>query len=88
MPTSPSLSPRVRQGLALSAAFAAGVLFSGSLARADQPYMQAALSQLQAAQASLQSASPNKGGHRDRALDLIAQAIDQVQQGINFANRN
>jgi hypothetical protein len=28
---------------------------------------------------------PNKGGHRERALGLIDQAIGEVQAGMNFA---
>jgi hypothetical protein len=45
------------------------------------------LSSLYQAVASLREATPNKGGHRERAMDLIQQAIDQVQQGIEFADR-
>lgn len=53
--------------------------------RADQPNMQNALSQLQAAKASLQAASHNKGGHRVNAINLINQAIVEVQLGIDLA---
>ncbi|WP_127090021.1 hypothetical protein [Aquabacter cavernae] len=52
---------------------------------ANQPYMIATLEQLRAARASLQAAEPNKGGHREVALGLIDQAIEQVQAGIAFA---
>jgi len=34
------------------------------------------------------AARPNKGGHRDRALALVSQAIAQVQAGIAFAAAN
>jgi len=50
-----------------------------------QPHMQNALAALQYAQTELQQAEPNKGGHRERALQLIAQAISNVQMGINWA---
>jgi hypothetical protein len=29
----------------------------------------------------LERATPNKGGHRERALELVNQAMDQVRQG-------
>jgi len=28
---------------------------------------------------------PDKGGHRDRAINLVGQAISEVQQGVNYA---
>jgi hypothetical protein len=71
--------------LPIGAAFTAGALLSAGIARADQPNMREALSQLYGAQASLQAAAPNKGGHRDVALRLISEAIEQVQLGIAFA---
>ncbi len=33
----------------------------------------------------LAQAAPNKGGHRERALELIDHAIGQVREGIAFA---
>jgi hypothetical protein len=47
--------------------------------------MQNALASLQYAQAELREAAPNKGGHRERALDLVAQAINDVQAGMQWA---
>ena len=85
MASSRSLPARLRRVLPLGAAFSAGALLSAGIASADQPNMQNALSQLYAAQASLQAAAPNKGGHRDAALSLVAQAIQQVQLGIAYA---
>lgn len=70
---------------ALAAAALAGSLLSATLVRADQPNMQNALSQLQAAKASLQAASHNKGGHRVNAIQLIDQAMVEVQLGIDVA---
>ncbi len=77
---------RLRQLLPIGVAFAAGALMSAAVAQTNQPIMQNALSSLYAAQASLQAARPNKGGHRDIALNLVAQAIEQVQLGIAYAN--
>ena len=53
---------------------------------AYQGNMERALAALQDAFASLQAATPNKGGHRERAMDLVARAIGQVQAGIAFAS--
>jgi hypothetical protein len=50
-----------------------------------QPHMQNALAALQVAQSELQQAEPNKGGHRERALELVSHAIFEVQRGIDFA---
>jgi hypothetical protein len=54
-------------------------------AGADQPNMQAAREQLQGARGSLERAEPNKGGHRERAIELVDQAINEVNAGIEFA---
>ena len=50
-----------------------------------QPHMTASLDLLQSARAELTAATPNKGGHRERALGLIDQAIAEVRAGIAFA---
>jgi hypothetical protein len=54
-------------------------------ALAQQPHMDAALVMLQNARVELAKAEQNKGGHRERALALIDQAIGQVRDGIAFA---
>lgn len=53
----------------------------------DQPYMQAARTDLQKARAALQRAEHNKGGHRATAIGLINSAIVEVNLGINFDRR-
>lgn len=78
----------LQRQLPLVGAFSAGALLSAGVALAQQPNMQNALSQLQGARASLLEARPNKGGHRDRALALVSQAIVQVEAGIAFAAAN
>jgi hypothetical protein len=47
--------------------------------------MEHALAALQEALDALRQATPNKGGHREHAMDLIQRAMWQVQAGINFA---
>jgi hypothetical protein len=54
-------------------------------AGAGQPHMEAAIDHLQQARVSLDRAEPNKGGHRERAMELIDQAINEVNAGIEYA---
>jgi hypothetical protein len=50
-----------------------------------QPHTDAALALLQNTRGELEAAVPNKGGHRERAIGLVDQAIVQVREGIAFA---
>ena len=50
-----------------------------------QPHMAETIALLQSARGELAAATPNKGGHRERALGLIDQAISEVRAGIAFA---
>ncbi|HEU0030510.1 MAG TPA: hypothetical protein VFQ53_07755 [Kofleriaceae bacterium] len=60
-----------------------------STAGADpQPRMRTALDHLREAQADLEAATADKGGHRVKAIALTKQAIDEVQAGIKFDNRH
>lgn len=54
-------------------------------AMAQQPRMYAALDALRTARAELIAATPNKGGHRARAIQLVNQAIDETNAGIRYA---
>lgn len=74
-----------------------GALFSGAClgllapARAkaaDQPRMQAALDALRNAERELEAATPDKGGHRQKAMRLVRQAIAEVERGIKFDRRH
>jgi hypothetical protein len=56
-----------------------------SSAFARQPHMDRALEHLREARAALERAEPNKGGHRERAIELVDRAIAQVEEGIRFA---
>jgi len=55
---------------------------------AAQPQMQAALKNLRQARANLNNATADKGGHRERAIELVNQAIDQVEAGIAYDRRH
>ena len=55
--------------LALTGTLTAG-MFIGQ-AMAQQTHMFAALDALRTARSELQRALPNKGGHRERAIDLV-----------------
>lgn len=70
--------------LGVSVVLGAQALFDGR-ALANQPFMDAALASLRAARENLVQATPNKGGHRDRAIDLVDRAIEQVKEGIAYA---
>ena len=50
-----------------------------------QPHMTASIDLLRSARSELAAATPNKGGHRERAIGLIDQAIGEVRAGIAFA---
>jgi hypothetical protein len=70
----------------VAGAFLAGVLATSALA--GQPKMEAALVSLRQARESLREANADKGGHRQKALDLIDAAIGQVQAGIEYSRKN
>jgi hypothetical protein len=53
-----------------------------------QSHMEAALYDLRAARQELEKAVPNKGGHREKAIELTDRAIDQVKEGIESGERN
>ena len=67
-------------------AVALGLALMGSAASAtaqvDQPHMQKALADLQAARAELNAAAHDKQGHRGRAIQIVDQAIGEVRAGI------
>ena len=69
----------------------AGVAAAPALALTSTPTlayqgnMERALSALGAAMQFLRAASPNKDGHRERAMRLIEHAMGEVQAGIDFA---
>lgn len=81
------LNRREAAVLAAGSALAAAVTAASTTpAAAYQGNMERALSALYAALGSLREATPNKGGHRVRAMELINQAITEVQAGIEYAD--
>lgn len=55
---------------------------------ADQPFMQSARADLQTAKHELQIATHDKEGHRVKAIDLVNQAIAEVNAGIAYDRRH
>ena len=82
-----------RRGFAATAAtgLAAIGLFGATVKSAWQAYqgnMERAIASLDEALQSLKESTPNKGGHRERAMDMVRQAISETQAGIQFANQH
>ena len=55
---------------------------------ADQPHMQVALESLRNAKRELDQATPDKGGHRAKALRLVNQAMEETEKGMRFDRRH
>jgi hypothetical protein len=49
-----------------------------------EPHMSAAYGHLDQARAELERATPNKGGHRERAMQAIDQAMQQIEEGEQY----
>lgn len=63
-------------------------IFAGYLvgcASTGQPHMNAALDELRSAKSELDSANSDKGGHRVKAIELVNEAIAEVEAGIDYA---
>ena len=61
-------------------------LAGAGVAYAFQPHMVNAREHLNQALFELNTADPDKGGHRDQAVFHVRQAIDQVNAGIEYAD--
>jgi hypothetical protein len=68
--------------LAIALALLLGAIIGGTAVAATQVHMHNALTDLQSAATQLQVATADKAGHRQNAIDLINQAIHQVNMGI------
>ena len=81
-----------RRGLATTAATgvaAIGLLGAGvKSADAYQGNMERALASLFQALGSLRESTANKGGHRAKAMELVRQAIEETQAGVEFADEH
>jgi hypothetical protein len=67
------------------ACLVAGSVIGASIAYAAQPHMVSALEMLRSARAELERSATNKGGHRERAIGAVDQAIGETRAGIAFA---
>jgi hypothetical protein len=54
----------------------------------DQPFMKAARGDLNTSRSELQKATPDKAGHRVKAIELVNGAIAEVNAGIAFDRRH
>lgn len=54
----------------------------------EQPAMKAAQLALMSAAQHLKEATADKGGHRAKALQLIKQALEEVQKGIEYDQKH
>lgn len=79
-----------RRNLLLAAVLATGLIAAAPAAHAQvaQPHMQNAIDHLKAARHALNHAEANKGGHREKAIQFIDQAIQEVNLGIQYANQH
>lgn len=69
--------------------FSIDEVFTGvETSSADQPYMEKAKKDLEQALDNLKKATADKGGHRNKAIDLVKEAIDEVEKGIKYDRRN
>jgi hypothetical protein len=73
---------------AVGAAAVSAVAVSATAADAYQGNMERALSSLYDALGSLREATPNKGGHRENAIQLVQQAISETQAGVDYADEH
>ena len=71
--------------LFISFAFIFALVGAGIALAAQQQHMLSARSSLNSALSNLEQAQPDKGGHRNNAIGLVKQAIEQVTAGIQAA---
>lgn len=71
----------------LATAFVSSFI-AGCASGGGQPGMDAALDALRDARRHLVAATSDKGGHRSRAIELVDQAIEEVQRGMRFDRRH
>ena len=53
-----------------------------NVSQEKQPHMKAALNHLDKADAALKDAKPDKDGHREKAIKLVHDAIEETKAGI------
>jgi len=67
---------------------AVATVFCTPVVKADQPKMHEALADLEAARTKLEHAEHDKGGHRERALEAVNNAIAQIKEGMHYDRRH
>jgi len=56
--------------------------------QSHEPHMAAALMHLRQVEEELEKATPNKGGYREKAMEMTKQAQAQVEQGIQYYDQH
>jgi hypothetical protein len=79
------ISRHATKALALIGTLSIGMAAGAAIAQ--QTHMFAAQDALRTARKELVAALPNKGGHREKAIQLVNQALDEVQMGIASGRR-
>ena len=82
--TPPAVETPVEQPEATEPAAAGG----GSKDGTNQKFMKTARQDLNKALNALKRASADKGGHRERAVDLVQQAVAEVDKGMTYDKQN
>jgi hypothetical protein len=77
----------IQKMMTIAGAAGATVAITGS-AQADQPHMEAAVSSLESALHELERAESDKGGHREKAMRLVRDAISETRAGMRFERRH
>jgi hypothetical protein len=75
------LSSSLATALVVSGSFLASFLVGCA---SGQPHMRSALDHLFSARSELQAATTDKGGHRVRAIELINEAVSEVEHGMDY----
>lgn len=83
-----SLKGIVALGTATVAVAAGATALTTSQAAAAQPHMDVALDTLHTALHQLESATPDKGGYRIKAIAAVKSAIGDVEAGIRWAKHH
>ncbi|MEF0943073.1 hypothetical protein [Rhizobium sp. BR 362] len=75
---------RLVASLALGTVIMPAAALIAAPAHAEQGNMEAAMRALNSALRSLHRATPNRGGHKARAVQLIEEAMAEVQAGMTM----
>ena len=72
--------------IAVLSALAGGLATSAFAEK--QPHMAKSLALLEDAKKQLENATPDKGGHRVKAIELVTAAIVEVKAGMEFDSKH